>query len=623
MPNNKPQKILSTQKVIMDNLQDHKTIISDQDEHALTCIPSVAAEFEQRFCVTLPQAMVGIQLFAKIFDTISEGVIVSDANNNIEFVNPAFTRITGYNSTEVLGKNPRMLYSGMMEEPLYRFIWHAINETGSFQGEMINRRKNGENYVEWLNINTLKNELGAVSYYITTFSDISDRKIAEDRMAYMAQHDVLTDLPNRVLLQDQLTAAITHAGQVQCKVAVMLLDIDHFKMVNDTLGHLVGDKLLQEAANRVREATREGDTVSRQGGDEFLIMLPNISDSHVLDTIALELLSTVAAPYLIDDNEIEVTTSIGISVYPEHGEEGNTLIKHADAAMYHAKKNGRNNYQFFTQEMNRHAMERMAIEKKLRYALERNEFSLHYQPQVDLQSGQIIGAESLLRWNNPESGMISPGVFIPIAEANGLIVSIGEWVLYEACRQNQAWRDLGFPEISMAVNLSAVQFRQKNLGEVIVGALHQSGLHPSGLELEITEGTVMQDTEAAISLLRVFKDFGVNLSMDDFGTGYSSLSYLKRFPINKLKIDQSFVRDATIDMDDAAIASTIISMGRNLKLKVIAEGVETADQLTFLKEQGCDEMQGYYFSRPVPADKFIRLMATATEHQGQWQYKHA
>jgi len=607
----------------MDNLQDHKTIISDQDEHALTCIPSVAAEFEQRFCVTLPQAMVGIQLFAKIFDTISEGVIVSDANNNIEFVNPAFTRITGYNSTEVLGKNPRMLYSGMMEEPLYRFIWHAINETGSFQGEMINRRKNGENYVEWLNINTLKNELGAVSYYITTFSDISDRKIAEDRMAYMAQHDVLTDLPNRVLLQDQLTAAITHAGQVQCKVAVMLLDIDHFKMVNDTLGHLVGDKLLQEAANRVREATREGDTVSRQGGDEFLIMLPNISDSHVLDTIALELLSTVAAPYLIDDNEIEVTTSIGISVYPEHGEEGNTLIKHADAAMYHAKKNGRNNYQFFTQEMNRHAMERMAIEKKLRYALERNEFSLHYQPQVDLQSGQIIGAESLLRWNNPESGMISPGVFIPIAEANGLIVSIGEWVLYEACRQNQAWRDLGFPEISMAVNLSAVQFRQKNLGEVIVGALHQSGLHPSGLELEITEGTVMQDTEAAISLLRVFKDFGVNLSMDDFGTGYSSLSYLKRFPINKLKIDQSFVRDATIDMDDAAIASTIISMGRNLKLKVIAEGVETADQLTFLKEQGCDEMQGYYFSRPVPADKFIRLMATATEHQGQWQYKHA
>ncbi len=612
----------------MNKLQDNKTIIGDQDEHALTCNPPAAsnltvAEFEERFCATFFQAVVGIRLFAKVFDTISEGVIVSDANNNIEFVNLAFTRITGYSLTEVLGKNPRMLYSGMMEEPLYRFIWHSINETGSFQGEMINRRKNGENYVEWLNISTLKNELGAVSYYITTFSDISDRKIAEDRMAYMAQHDVLTDLPNRVLLQNQLTEAITHAGQAQSKVAVMLLDIDHFKMVNDTLGHLVGDKLLQEAANRVREATREGDTVSRQGGDEFLIMLPNISDIHVLNAIALELLDTVATPYLIDDNEIEVTTSIGISVYPEHGEEGSTLIKHADAAMYHAKKKGRNNHQFFTKELNQRAMEHMAIEKKLRHALERNEFSLHYQPQVDLQSGQIIGAESLLRWNNPESGMISPGVFIPIAEENGLIVPIGEWVLYEACRQNQAWRDLGYPEINVAVNLSAVQFRQKNLGEVIVGALHQSGLHPSGLELEITEGTVMQDTEAAISLLRVFKDFGVNLSMDDFGTGYSSLSYLKRFPINKLKIDQSFVRDATIDMDDAAIASTIISMGRNLKLKVIAEGVETADQLAFLKEQGCDEMQGYYFSRPVPADKFIRLMATATEHQGQWQYKQS
>ena len=561
-----------------------------------------------------------IRLFARIFDTIHEGVIVSNAENNIEFVNPAFSMITGYTREEVSGKNMYMLYSGLMEEPLYRFMWHSINETGRWQGEMANIHKNGTSYVEWLSIHTLKDEQGLVSHYITIFSDISERKTAEARLVYMAKHDVLTDLPNRVLLQDRLIQAIIHAEQEKCSVAVMVMDIDRFKVVNDALGHLVGDKLLQEAANRIREAVRAGDTVSRQGGDEFVIMLPNIVETSILDTIALELLKVVSAPYFINGNEIEVTTSIGISLFPSHGQDGDVLIKHADAAMYYAKKVGRNNYQFFTREMRERAQEHMAIEKKLRRALERNELCLHYQPQVDLRNGRIIGAESLLRWNHPESGMISPAQFIPVAEENGMIVPIGEWVLLEACRQNQAWREMGFPEITMAVNLSAVQFRQKDLGEVIVAALYKAGLDASGLELEITEGAVMKDAEAAISLLRVLKDFGVNLSMDDFGTGYSSLSYLKRFPINKLKIDQSFVRDATINSDDAAITSTIISMGRNLKLKVIAEGVETAEQLAFLKQQGCDEMQGYFFSRPIPAEQFARLMASARESDGQWHY---
>ncbi len=561
-----------------------------------------------------------IRLFARIFDTIHEGVIVSNAENNIEFVNPAFSMITGYTREEVSGKNMYMLYSGLMEEPLYRFMWHSINETGRWQGEMANIHKNGTSYVEWLSIHTLKDEQGLVSHYITIFSDISERKTAEARLVYMAKHDVLTDLPNRVLLQDRLIQAIIHAEQEKCSVAVMVMDIDRFKVVNDALGHLVGDKLLQEAANRIREAVRAGDTVSRQGGDEFVIMLPNIVETSILDTIALELLKVVSAPYFINGNEIEVTTSIGISLFPSHGQDGDVLIKHADATMYYAKKVGRNNYQFFTREMRERAQEHMAIEKKLRRALERNELCLHYQPQVDLRNGRIIGAESLLRWNHPESGMISPAQFIPVAEENGMIVPIGEWVLLEACRQNQAWREMGFPEITMAVNLSAVQFRQKDLGEVIVAALYKAGLDASGLELEITEGAVMQDAEAAISLLRVLKDFGVNLSMDDFGTGYSSLSYLKRFPINKLKIDQSFVRDATINSDDAAITSTIISMGRNLKLKVIAEGVETAEQLAFLKQQGCDEMQGYFFSRPIPAEQFARLMASARESDGQWHY---
>ena len=415
-----------------------------------------------------------IRLFARIFDTIHEGVIVSNAENNIEFVNPAFSMITGYTREEVSGKNMYMLYSGLMEEPLYRFMWHSINETGRWQGEMANIHKNGTSYVEWLSIHTLKDEQGLVSHYITIFSDISERKTAEARLVYMAKHDVLTDLPNRVLLQDRLIQAIIHAEQEKCSVAVMVMDIDRFKVVNDALGHLVGDKLLQEAANRIREAVRAGDTVSRQGGDEFVIMLPNIVETSILDTIALELLKVVSAPYFINGNEIEVTTSIGISLFPSHGQDGDVLIKHADAAMYYAKKVGRNNYQFFTREMRERAQEHMAIEKKLRRALERNELCLHYQPQVDLRNGRIIGAESLLRWNHPESGMISPAQFIPVAEENGMIVPIGEWVLLEACRQNQAWREMGFPEITMAVNLSAVQFRQKDLGEVIVAALYKA-----------------------------------------------------------------------------------------------------------------------------------------------------
>jgi len=561
-----------------------------------------------------------VRLFARIFDTIHEGVIVSDAENNIEFVNPAFSQITGYSQEEVSGKNMYMLYSGLMEEPLYRFMWHSINETGHWQGEMANIHKNGTSYVEWLSIHTLKDEQGIVSHYITIFSDISERKTAEARLVYMAKHDVLTDLPNRVLLQDHLTQAIIHAEQEKCSVAVMLMDIDRFKVVNDALGHLVGDKLLQEAANRIRETVRAVDIVSRQGGDEFVIMLPNIIQTSILDTIALGLLKAVSVPYFINGHEIEVTTSIGISLYPSHGQDGDVLIKHADAAMYYAKKVGRDNYQFFTGEMRDRAQEHITIEKKLRHALERNELCLHYQPQVDLRDGRIIGVESLLRWNHPESGMISPGQFIPIAEENGMIVPIGEWVLHEACRQNQAWREMGFPEITMGVNLSAIQFQQENLGEIIVAALYKAGLVASGLELEITEGAMMQDAEAAISLLHVLNDFGVNLSIDDFGTGYSSLSYLKRFPINKLKIDQSFVRDATTNSDDAAITSTIISMGRNLKLKVIAEGVETAEQQAFLKQHGCDEMQGFLFSRPIPAEQFSRLMASARESDGQWHY---
>ena len=554
-----------------------------------------------------------LRLFARIFDTINEGVVVTDADkNNIMFVNPAFTAITGYSATEAIGKNPRILHSGLMDKVFYDRMWQSIKKTGRWQGEITDRRKNGESYVEWLSISTMKDERGESSHYIAVVSDISERKAAEERMVYIAQHDFLTNLPNRMMLHDRLTQAIAHAGREQRKVAVMFLDLDRFKAINDTLGHLVGDKLLKIVADRISSVARTSDTVSRLGGDEFAIMLPYIENTDDIASIAVKLLTSIAGPCVIDGNEIEVTTSIGISVFPEDGNDSESLIAHADAAMYQAKGNGRNNYQFFTHEMNRRTLERILIKNKLSHAMERNELFLLYQPQVDLQSGRIIGAEALVRWDNPVYGKVLPAQFIPIAEENGLIPPIGEWVLREACRQNQEWRKLGLMKITMAVNLSVVQFRQKNLGEIIKAILHESGLAPSGLELEITEGVVMQDAEAAILLLEEMKEMGLKLSVDDFGTGYSSLSYLKRFPIDKFKIDQSFVHDLTTDTDDAVIVSTIISMAHSLKLKVIAEGVETAEQLAFLKQQGCDEIQGYYFSQPVSAEQFTKLLSSGS-----------
>lgn len=550
-------------------------------------------------------------LNAHILNNVSEGIAVTDSEQKFCFVNPAFTAITGYSPEEVIGKSPRLLSSGLMEKTFYGKMWGNINDKGRWQGEIIDRRKNGESYPEWLSISSLKDENGITSHYISVFADISERKAVEQRISHMAQHDFLTGLPNRMLLLDRMEQAITHARRDGRKVAVMFLDLDRFKTINDMLGHVVGDKLLHEVASRISRISRAGDTVCRLGGDEFVVMLPDIGTADDVSGIAEKLLESVAGASLIGGHEIEITVSIGISIFPDDGVEGNALLQHADAAMYYAKQSGRNNYHFFTSEMNRRALERMTIERKLRHALERGEFTLHYQPQIDLRTGRMVGAEALVRWRDPESGeMIQPGRFVPIAEENGMIVPIGEWVLREACRQMAEWRRMGLPEIVMAVNLSAVQFRQKNLGENVREILRQHGIAPSLLELEITETAVMQDAEAAIVLLNELKEMGVQLAMDDFGTGYSSLSHLKRLPIDKLKIDQSFVHDIVHDPDDASIVSTIISMARNLKLRVIAEGVETGGQLSFLNQHGCDEGQGYYFARPMQHGEFVAYFNT-------------
>jgi diguanylate cyclase (GGDEF)-like protein len=424
----------------------------------------------------------------------------------------------------------------------------------------------------------------------------------------MAHFDALTALPNRVLLHDRLLQAIISAPRHKKKVAVLFLDLDRFKNINDTLGHSFGDLLLQSVAERLTASVRISDTVSRLGGDEFIVILHDLAETAHAGVAAQKIIDSLSNRFIIRDLELHTTASIGISIFPDDGMANEELISNADVAMYRAKEIGRNNYQFFAQAMNDKSYERLTMENKMRRALERNEFVLYYQPQINSKNGQIIGAEALVRWRQQEIGLVSPGMFIPIAEESGLIVSIGEWVMREACRQNREWQAEGFSPIPVAVNLSAVQFRQKNLTELVADALQQSSLESRWLELEITESGIMQNADAAVKTLHSLKLMGLKLSIDDFGTGYSSLSYLKTFPLDKLKIDQSFVRDITTNQDDAAIVGAIIGMAKSLKLRVIAEGVETIDHLQFLNSSGCFEIQGYYYSRPLPADQFGKLL---------------
>jgi diguanylate cyclase (GGDEF)-like protein/PAS domain S-box-containing protein len=436
---------------------------------------------------------------------------------------------------------------------------------------------------------------------------------ARIRMVYLAQHDPLTDLPNRILLNDRLAQAIALARRQGKQLAVMFLDLDRFKHINDSLGHAVGDQLLQSVAKRLMAVVRSSDTVCRQGGDEFVILLADVEHAEDAALSAQKILAALTVPHCIDQLELHVTVSIGISIYPEDGQDADTLIKSADTAMYHAKESGRNNYQFFEQTMNVLAVERHSIEGGLRRALERQEFMLLYQPKIDLETGTISGVEALLRWQHPQRGLILPEQFVGIAEDCGLIVPIGAWVLREACRQAQTWQDSGLPSVPVAVNISAVQFRHKDFLASLTGILKDTGLAPRYLELELTESVLMQDADSTACVLKALKAMGVRLAIDDFGTGYSSLSYLKRFPIDTLKIDQSFLRDiihATSDSDDAAIVAAVVSMGKNLKQRVIAEGVETREQLAFLQAQGCGEGQGFYFSRPVTADALGKLLQT-------------
>lgn len=545
-----------------------------------------------------------LQLTAQVFDQSSEAIVIADASHTIVRINRAFSRITGYPESEAVGQSVRLL---TVAESTQDFnadaVYARLTQEGHWEGEAWGRRKDGSTYPQWLSVSSVRDGNGSTTHSITLFRDITLQREAQDRVQRLAHFDPLTDLPNRALLAERARQHISNEQAKGGTLAMLFLDLDHFKNVNDSLGHRIGDILLVAVARRLQSLLSPQDTVSRLGGDEFLLLLPSASAAHAAE-VATRLLAAVAQPFQIDPYELTTTLSVGIAMYPADGDSFDTLYQRADAAMYRAKQSGRNRYGFFTADLEARTARALQIENALRRALERSQFELHYQPQVSLTTRQVVGAEALLRWRHPEMGMVSPAEFIPVAESSGMIVAIGEWVLHTAVNDAKRWLDMQLPLRAISVNLSAVQFRHPQLPEMVTRCLQQAGLPARRLELELTEGAAVDDPAAALAMMDQLHDRGVRLSMDDFGTGYSSLSYLKRFQIYKLKIDQSFVRDLDDDANDRAIVSAIIRMAQALGMQTTAEGVETDGQLEFLREQGCDEGQGYLFSRPLPADAF-------------------
>ncbi|MGE5466761.1 MAG: putative bifunctional diguanylate cyclase/phosphodiesterase, partial [Ignavibacteria bacterium] len=548
-----------------------------------------------------------LRLHARIFEHSDEGILITDAGGRIVSVNRAFSRITGYGEEEAIGQTPRLLRSGMHGREFYDEIWRRIEVEGRWQGEIQDKRRDGEIYPTWVSISAVKNVEGSITHYFSIFSDITERKRAEERIHYLAYYDALTELPNRALFYKLVDQALIEARRNREHGALLFIDLNRFKPINDTLGHGIGDRLLQQIGRRLRETLRNEDVVARLGGDEFVVALFDIARRDHAGVVAQKLLAALDPPFLIDEHELRVGAAIGISVYPQDGFDTETLLRLADIAMYRAKQSGEDGYAFYSHEMNQRALDRLKIENELRHAIERQELLLHYQPKVDIVSGRIVGAEALVRWRHPERGMVPPGDFVPVAEETGVIVQISAWVLETAVRQARAWLDAGLPPVKMAVNLSARDFSSA-LPERVDAVLATHRLPPEQLELEITESMLMHSAERVIGMMDSLAERGITLSLDDFGTGYSSLSYLKRFPIDTLKIDRSFVDHIPDDPNDCAIAGAIASMAKQLGHKVIAEGVETAEQLTFLRGVGCDEFQGYLFSAPVDAAAFAAML---------------
>ena len=593
------------EQALRDSNEQLEERVKERTDELLKTNKSLQLEISER-----NRAEKQAQKLSSAVEQTDDSVIITDHTGVIEYVNSAFTKITGYSKEEAVGKKPSIIKSGLHDNKFYQRLWSSLLEGKGHRNVFINRRKDGSLYYEEATITPLKDSNGQVTHFVSTGKNISERIEIQERINYLAHHDILTDLPNRALLLDRLEHALVQAKRNKTLVAVLSLDLDRFKRINDSLGYSIGDKLLKGTGQRLTESVREGDTVSRLGGDEFTVILEGIKEPANAARIAEKILETLAQPWMLDDHEVFVTTSIGITLYPADANTTDDLIQNADTAMYRSKRSGGNSYQFFTADEGPRAMERLDTESALRHALDRQEFVLYYQPLVDIKTGQISGMEALLRWQRPEHGLVMPDRFIPILEESGLIIPVGEWVLRTACKFSQDLQNAGLPPLRVSVNVSPRQFSDQHLLERISGAIKDGGLDPRYLELEITENMLLKNYETTSEILESLHDKGIIISIDDFGTGYSSMSYLKRLPIDVIKIDREFIQDITTDTDDAAIVSAILGMAGNLRLRVVAEGVETNEQLDFLYANHCDQAQGFLFSQAVPAEEFESMVAT-------------
>jgi len=541
---------------------------------------------------------------AHALEQTADAIIITDRRGIIEYVNPAFEAATGFSRAEAIGNTPRIVKSGKHDLDFYSNLWKTILNGEVFRDVFVNRAKEGHIYYEEKTITPLLDSNGNITHFVSSGKDITERMETQERLYYLAHHDALTELPNRIMFLDRLKHVTTRLLRRDQICAVLFLDLDRFKIINDTLGHDVGDKLLQAVGDRLRESVRAGDTVARLGGDEFTVLLEDIDSADDIAPIARKILKSLTIPFRIDEHELFTSGSIGISLCPSDGRDPRSLLKNADAAMYRAKEHGRNNFQFYSAEMGARALEHLTMENGLRHAMERSEFELYYQPQFEMKNQAVVGAEVLLRWRHPELGLIPPSEFIPLLEDTGLIVPVGEWVVREVCRQMIAWTAEGKELGRVAINLSGRQFDELDFLDSILGILRETGVKPSLLEFEITESLLLQQAQYTVDVLEQFSQHGIRIALDDFGTGYSSLSYLKRFPINTIKIDRSFVRDVPDDQGDAEIVKAILAMARSLRIDVVAEGVETVKQEVFLRDAGCEMLQGYLHGKPMPATEF-------------------
>lgn len=571
-----------------------RVILREQDE-----VVMVIRDITQR-----KQQEAELRLWGKVFEGSNEGILITDAQLNIILVNKSYEKIMGYREEEVLGVDTVKVGVHLHSHSFFRNLVSILKERGHWQGELVNQRKTGEKFPAWYSISQVLNNDGQPENYIAIFNDISEQKKSRERIDFLAHHDSLTELPNRALLNDRLDMAINTAKRRGEKVAVLFIDLDRFKNINDSLGHSAGDEILKQTAKRLSAAIRTDDTVARLGGDEFVVLLPRVRDERSLAEVAIKLRQELLLPYILQDMPLHLSPSMGIAVYPEDGVTSNELIKNADAAMYLAKEKGRNNYQFYTPVLNARTIDRLKLEQDLRSALEQGQFELHYQPQIVAGSKTLYGAEALIRWRHPERGLVPPNHFIPLAEETGLIIPLGSWVIAEAARQVNAWQQAGFTGLVVSVNISALQFHQAGFLAEVEGLLAAAGTQPSSIELELTESMLMSDMELSIQVLQAFRNLGYRIAIDDFGTGFSCLNYLRRLPANILKIDQSFVRDMQTDNASLAIVTSIIGLADSLGMDTIAEGVETAEESALLLSQGCRYMQGYHFSKPLPAAQF-------------------